>query len=67
VVKSDLKIESSKGEILFDREEGVVVERSDVTRMKGTMDFKAGDQDIPGMLDLTLDSATKSQPGEGSK
>jgi hypothetical protein len=67
VVKSDLKIESSKGEILFDREEGVVVERSDVTRMKGTMDFKAGDQDIPGMLDLTLDSSTKSQLGEGSK
>ena len=39
VVKSDLKVESSEGTILFDREEGHVVSSSDKIRIKGNMTF----------------------------
>ena len=63
-VKSDLKIESSKGEMLFDRELGAVIERHDVNRIKGTIDFKANDQDVPGKLDLTYETGMTREKGK---
>ena len=41
VVKSDLKIQSSDGMILFDREEGHVVSASQKIQFKGNMTFSA--------------------------
>ena len=64
VTKSDLKVESSQGEMLFDREEGVVVKRTSVTHIKGDMDFKIGEMDLPGKLDLTLDTTTENKAPE---
>ena len=58
VTKSDLKVESSDGTILFDREAGTFVERSDKTRMKGDMSLSVGGMDLTAKLDLTLDSTT---------
>jgi hypothetical protein len=60
VTKSDLAVDSSKGEMLFDREAGEVVERKGVTRIKGDMDFKINDMDLPGKLDLTLDTTVET-------
>jgi Family of unknown function (DUF6263) len=62
VVKSDLKVESSDGTILFDREEGCVVHAQGKTRLKGPMTFSANGQEIPGDIDLTLESSTQLQP-----
>jgi hypothetical protein len=60
VTKSDLKVDSSEGTILFDREAGMIVERADKTRIKGdmTMDITAANMEFPVKLDLTLDSKT---------
>ncbi len=62
VLKSDLKVESSDGTILFDRDEGRVVSAKDKTRLKGPMTFTAMGQEIPGEIDLTFDSNTQLQP-----
>ena len=62
VVKSDLKVESSEGTILFDREEGHVVNAKSKIRIKGDMTFSAGGMDLPGSLDLTIESNTALQP-----
>jgi len=62
VAKSDLKIESSAGTILFDREEGCVVSSKDKTKLKGSMTFSAMGQEIPGEIDLTFDSSKQLQP-----
>jgi hypothetical protein len=62
VTKSDLKIESGDGTILFDREAGAVVSAKSKTRIKGPMTFEAGGQEIPGELDLTIETDTELQP-----
>jgi hypothetical protein len=62
VVKSDLKIESSDGTILFDREAGCVVDAKGKTRIKGALTFSANGQELPGDVDLTLESHTELQP-----
>ncbi|MDR3635045.1 MAG: DUF6263 family protein [Isosphaeraceae bacterium] len=59
--KSELKIESSEGHMLFDRDAGELVERKEVDRIKGTIDFKANDQEIPGKLDLTYETVATRQ------
>jgi hypothetical protein len=56
VTKSDLKVEEGDGEILFDRNGGFVVSSKGKTRIKGTMTFSAGGQELPPSdLDLTID------------
>jgi hypothetical protein len=60
-VKSDLKIESGDGTILFDREAGRVVQAKGKTHIKGPMTFQAGGQEIPGDLDLIIESDTELQ------
>lgn len=61
VVKSDLKVESSDGTILFDREEGHIVSASDRIRIKGNVTYSGGgvDQTVP--FDLNLDANTQLQ------
>ena len=61
VVKSDLKVESSDGTILFDREQGHVVGSSDRIRIKGNMTYSAGGVDQPAQFNLTLDVNTQLQ------
>jgi len=63
VLKSDLKIESGDGFILFDREAGCVAVSKGKTQVKGPMTFQSGGQEIPGELDWTLDTDTELQPG----
>jgi hypothetical protein len=62
VVKSDLKVESSEGTILFDREEGHVVSSSDKIRIKGNMTYSGGGVDQAAPLDLNFDANTQLQP-----
>jgi hypothetical protein len=66
VTKSDLKVDSSKGEILFDREEGVIAQRTETNHIKGSMDFEINNQALPGKLDLELTSTHIREPlGDG--
>lgn len=62
VVKSDLKVDSGDGVILFDREAGHVVSSKATTRIKGPMTFEANGQELPGELDLTIATETELQP-----
>jgi Family of unknown function (DUF6263) len=62
VVKSDLKVESSEGTILFDREEGHVVSSSDRIRIKGNMTYSGGGVDQAAPFDLNFDANTQLQP-----
>ena len=62
VIKSDLKVESSEGTILFDREEGHVVSASDKLRIKGNMTYSGGGVDQTSAFDLNLDANTQLQP-----
>jgi hypothetical protein len=62
IAKSDLKIEFSEGTILFDREAGCVVDAQGKTRIKGSLTLSANGQELPGDLDLTLESHTQLQP-----
>jgi Family of unknown function (DUF6263) len=62
VSKSDLKVESGTGTILFDREGGHVVASNGKIRIKGAMTFTSAGQEIPGELDLTIESDTQLQP-----
>ncbi len=62
VTKSDLKVESGSGTILFDREGGHVVQANGKTHIKGSMTFQAAGQEIPGELDLAIESNTQLQP-----
>jgi hypothetical protein len=63
VLKSDLKIMSGDGFILFDQETGRVVVSKGKTQIKGPMTFQSGGQEIPGELDFTLDASMELQPG----
>ncbi len=62
VTKSDLKIESTDGTILFDREAGCVVDAKGKTRVKGAMTFSIQGQELPGEIDLTMENTTQLQP-----
>ena len=62
VTKSDLKVESSDGMILFDREAGCVVESRDKVHVKGTLTVSANGQEYPGEVDLTIETNQELQP-----
>jgi Family of unknown function (DUF6263) len=62
VTKSDLKVASSTETILFDREAGRVVESNDKLHIKGTMTLSVQGQDLPGELDLTIETNQELQP-----
>lgn len=58
VSASDLKMESSDGAILFDREAGQVVESNLKMHIVGDMTLVAGGQDLPAKLDLTIENGS---------
>jgi hypothetical protein len=62
VSKSDLKIASSAGSILFDRDKGQVVEKSSKTQIKGDMTFDVNNMELAGKLDLTLENKSTQLP-----
>jgi len=62
VTKSDLKIESSEGSFLFDRENGRIVDTKEVIRIKGDLTISAGGKDLPSTLDLTFDVSGQRDP-----
>ena len=62
--KSDLKVESSDGHMLFDREAGMLVERTETARIKGAIDFKVNEQDLPSKLDLTYEPSLVREPSK---
>jgi hypothetical protein len=62
VVKSNLKVESSDGTILFDREDGHVVSVNDKVRIKGEMTYSGGGVEQSGPFDLTFDTNMQLQP-----
>jgi hypothetical protein len=59
VTKSDLKVDTSEGTILFDREAGRAVERTWKVRLKGDMTLSINGQDLPAKLDLTMENNSK--------
>jgi hypothetical protein len=61
VTKSDLKVESSEGTLLFDREAGTLVERHEKIRMTGDMTVVIQEKEYPTKLDLTIDSSSTSE------
>ena len=62
VVKSGLKIQSSEGTILFDREEGHIASASQKIQFKGNMTFSGAGVDQTGEFDLNFDTNTQLQP-----
>jgi hypothetical protein len=63
LVKSDVKVESSDGTILFDREAGCVASSRGSIRIKGDkMTFSYKGMEIPGSVDLTIESAADLVP-----
>ena len=54
VTKSTLKVESSEGTILFDREAGCVVEARERTKLKGNITSSGAGTDSSSPIDLTL-------------
>ncbi len=62
VKSSDLKVESSEGEILFDREAGEIVESKNSSRITGTLVLTAGGQELPAELDLSIVTSSSSKP-----
>ncbi|HEU4753320.1 MAG TPA: DUF6263 family protein [Armatimonadota bacterium] len=58
VTHSDLKIDSSSGTVLFDRESGQIVENSGAVRIVGPMTFSVNGMELPGKLDLTIDMSS---------
>lgn len=54
VTASDLKIDSSEGTILFDREQGRVVDLSDTNKMKGAITLEVQGMEIEMQIDLTI-------------
>ncbi len=62
VTKSDIKVESSEGTLLFDRERGTIVERNDKTHIKGDMTMEAQGNELPAKLDLTFETKYSATP-----
>jgi hypothetical protein len=62
VTKSDLKVESSEGSILFDRDSGHVASAAEKFRIKGNMTYTGGGADQAGGFELSFDSNTQLQP-----
>ena len=63
LVKSDVKVESADATILFDREAGHVVSSRGKVRIKGDdMTFSYKGMEIPGAVDLTIESIIDIDP-----
>lgn len=56
VTKSEMKVASSEGDIFFDRDRGVIVERTSKNRFQGPMTFSINGMELPGKVDLTMET-----------
>jgi len=61
LVKSDLKLASSQGTLLFDAELGQVVMDSQTNQIKGPITLGIAGQELPAELDLTLETSTQAR------
>ena len=64
VKNSELKPANSSFEILFDRQLGRFVEVKSLIQIKGDMTFEANGMELPGKLDLTMESNIRELPPE---
>ena len=64
VKDSELKPAKSSLEMFFDRKLGRFVEVKSLIQIKGDMTFEANGMELPGKLDLTMESNTKDLPVE---
>ena len=62
LTKSDLKVNSSEGTVLFDREAGRVVESRERLELKGNLTVSAQGQDQALRFDLTMRTEVQLQP-----
>ena len=63
LIKSDVRVESSGGTLLFDREAGYAVSGRGSIRIKGdNMTFSFQGNEVPGSLDLTIESTSDLIP-----
>jgi hypothetical protein len=63
IVKSNIKVDSSEATLLLDREEGHVVSLKGKFRLTGDkMIYSINDMEIPGALDLTMETEIELQP-----
>ncbi len=62
ITKSDLKVVSSEGWILFDRAAGVDVEAQSTIKVKGpiTLNIAAANMDLDGEIEFTIESNSKT-------
>ena len=58
VTDSKMKIQSSKGEILFDRGLGRIVANSEKVHIKGELTLEVNNQTLPAKLDLKIENKT---------
>ena len=61
VTKNDLKIESSEGTLLFDREQGRVVDSSEKQHIVGSITLEVMGQQLDAGLDLTIEEHSTNQ------
>jgi hypothetical protein len=59
---SDLKIDSSEGQILYDRERGSIAKSDLSSRIKGSLTLVANGMELPSELDLTIVRNDTEQP-----
>lgn len=62
VSDSQLDVVASEGELLFDRELGLILESRQKFHVTGDMTFQIAGADLPGKLDLTLELTASSRP-----
>ena len=63
IVKNNMKVESSEGTILFDREAGRVVSSNEKLQVKGDMlTYSINGTELPGAIDLTRETKRELQP-----
>jgi hypothetical protein len=62
IKSSELKVTSSDGTILFDREKGAIVESVSKLRIEGDLKTEINAMELPAKLDLTIESKTALQP-----
>jgi hypothetical protein len=62
IKSSELKVASSEGSILFDREKGAIVESASKLRLTGDMKTEIKGMELPAKLDLTIENKTVLQP-----
>lgn len=62
VTASELKPTESAGEILIDLEQGQVTKTTNKIRIQGDMSLSIGGMNLPGKLDLTIETESKLQP-----